>query len=550
MIRRGVVGVVLFVGMVALTAWLWKTTPGSLVPDEDQGFYIGAVFLPDGASLERTDKVVKQVEEAIRANPANQDIVSFTGFDFIGGGFRNNAATLFVAQVPWDKRKVTAASLVGELFGRTMGIKEALVLAFNPPAIFGLGTTGGFEFYIQNRGEGGAKRLAEVTQAFLARANSDKELGGAQTLWRATVPQLYVDIDREKAKKLGVPIDDVYNALAGTLGTYYVNDFNKYGRTWQVLMSADPAYRRRPDDIGGVYVRSAKGEMIPLSSLATVKYSSGPDALDRFNNLPAVKIIGQAAPGFSSGQAIARVEQIAAEVLPPDFSFDWGGTSYQEKRSGGASAFSLALAVIMVFLILSAQYERWSLPLSVLLALPFGTFGALAAVYLRGMTNDVYFQIGLVTLLGLAAKNAILIVEFALRRHEEGLSTSAAAIEAARLAVPPDPDDLARVHPRRAAARDLDRRRRRSAPLRRHRRDGRHARGHVPRDLLRAVVLPADLRAPDHRAQEQGRAARGNRSCARAACAADGRDSRPSAASRSSAHPDHPPQTGHGGNHA
>ena len=433
MLRRGSVGVVLFAAMVAVTAGLWKFTPGSLVPDEDQGFYIGAVFLPDGASLERTDKVVQQVEEAIRANPANQDIVSFTGFDFIGGGFRNNAATLFVVQMPWDKREVTAASLVGELFGRTMGIKEALVLAFNPPAIFGLGTTGGFEFYIQNRGDGGAKRLSEVTQAFLARANADPELGGAQTLWRATVPQLFVDTDREKAKKLGVPIDDVYNALAGTLGTYYVNDFNKYGRTWQVLMSADPAYRTRPDDIGGVYVRSAKGEMIPLSSLATVKFSSGPDALDRFNNLPAVKIIGQAAPGFSSGQAIARVERIAAEVLPPDFSFDWGGTSYQEKRSGGASGFALVLAVIMVFLILSAQYERWSLPLSVLLALPFGTFGALAAVWLRGLTNDVYFQIGLVTLLGLAAKNAILIVEFALLKHEEGLSTSAAAIEAARL---------------------------------------------------------------------------------------------------------------------
>src|SRR5207344_1546174 len=185
-IRRGGIGLVLFACMVAAAVFLWRTTPGSLVPDEDQGFYIGAVFLPDGASLERTDRVVKQVEEAIRANPANQDIVSFTGFDFIGGGFRNSAATLFVVQVPWDKRKVTAASLVGELFGRTMGIKEALVLAFNPPAIFGLGTTGGFEFYIQNRGEGGSRKLAEVTQAFLARANADKELGGAQTLWRAT----------------------------------------------------------------------------------------------------------------------------------------------------------------------------------------------------------------------------------------------------------------------------------------------------------------------------------------------------------------------------
>jgi HAE1 family hydrophobic/amphiphilic exporter-1/multidrug efflux pump len=198
-------------------------------------------------------------------------------------------------------------------------------------------------------------------------------------------------------------------------------------------MSAEPSYRNRPDDIGAVYVRSSKGEMIPLSSVATVRYSSGPDVLERFNNLPAVKVIGQAAPGFSSGQAIARVEAIAREVLPADFSFDWGGTSYQEKRSSGAATFSLGLAVVMVFLILAAQYERLSLPLSVLMALPFGTFGALAAIWLRGLTNDVYFQIGLVTLLGLAAKNAILIVEFAVLKTHEGLSPSAAAIEASRL---------------------------------------------------------------------------------------------------------------------
>jgi HAE1 family hydrophobic/amphiphilic exporter-1/multidrug efflux pump len=198
-------------------------------------------------------------------------------------------------------------------------------------------------------------------------------------------------------------------------------------------MSAEPSYRTRPDDITAVYVRSEKGDMIPLTSLATVRYTSGPDALDRFNNLPAVKIFGQAAPGYSSGQAIARVEQIASEVLPADFSYDWGGTSYQEKRSGGASTFALGLAVIMVFLILAAQYEKWSLPLSVLLALPFGTFGALAAIWLRGLTNDVYFQIGLVTLLGLAAKNAILIVEYAVLKKEEGMSASAAAMEAARL---------------------------------------------------------------------------------------------------------------------
>ncbi|HSU44524.1 MAG TPA: efflux RND transporter permease subunit [Casimicrobiaceae bacterium] len=433
LLRRGVIGAILFLGMVAITAWLWRITPGSLVPDEDQGFYISAVILPDGATLERTDKVVSEVAAAIRSNPNNKDIIAFTGFDFIGGGFRNNAATIFVTQKPWDERKVTAPQLVGELFAKTAGIKEALVLAFNPPPIFGLGTAGGFEFYIQNRGDGGAKRLSEVTQQFLARANRDPVLAGAQTLWRATVPQLNVDVDREKAKTLGIPISDIFAALSATLGNYYINDFNKYGRAWQVLMSAEPTYRNRPDDIGSVYVRSSKGEMIPLSSVATVRYSAGPDVLDRFNNLPAVKIIGQGAPGYSSGQAIAEVEKIAAEVLPADFSYDWGGTSYQEKKSSGAATFSLGLAVVMVFLILAAQYERLSLPLSVLLALPFGTFGALAAIWLRGLTNDVYFQIGLVTLLGLAAKNAILIVEFAVLKTEEGLSPSAAAIEAARL---------------------------------------------------------------------------------------------------------------------
>jgi len=442
-IRRAALVLTLFAGMVAITAFLWRTTPGSLVPDEDQGFYIGAVILPDGATLERTTRVVEQVEAAVRSNSDNQDVVAFAGFDFIGGGFRNNAATLFVTQKPWHERQTTSQQLVGEMFMKTAGIKEALVLAFNPPAIFGLGTAGGYEFFIQNRGDGGSKRLQEVLQQFLARANSDPQLGGAQTLWRATVPQLFVDVDREKAKKAGVPIDEVFAALSSTLGTYYVNDFNKYGRTWQVLMSAEPEYRRRPDDIQGLYVRSQKGEMVPLAALVNVRHSSGPDSLDRFNNLPAVKIIGQTAPGISSGQGIARVEAIAREVLPPDFSFDWGGSSYQEKKSSGASTFALGLAVVMVFLILAAQYEKWSLPLCVLLALPFGTFGALVAIWAKNLlgpffgaaplTNDVYFQIGLVTLLGLAAKNAILIVEYAVLKHAEGLSASASAIEAARL---------------------------------------------------------------------------------------------------------------------
>jgi len=434
MIRRAGIGVALFGGMVLLAVFLWRVTPGSLVPDEDQGFYIAAVILPDGATLERTDKVVAQVIEAVKSNPANEDAVAFTGFDFLGGYFRNNAATIFVTQKHWDERRgIDTKMLVGDLFMKTGGIKDGLVLAFPPPPIFGLGTAGGFELYLQNRGEGGPQRLAQVMGQFQQKAYASGRFKYVQTLWRPGVPQLYVDVDREKAKALGVPLGDVYGALAGTLGSYYVNDFNKFGRTWQVLMSAEPEYRKTPDSVGDIYVRSERGDMVPVRSLANVRYDSGPDSMTRFNNLPAVKLFGEGAPGMSSGQAIQEAEKLAAEVLPPDFSYDWGGASYQEKKSGGTSVLALGLAVIMVFLILAAQYERWSLPLSVLLALPFGTFGALAAVHLRGFTNDVYFQIGLVTLLGLAAKNAILIVQFAELKEQQGISPAAAALEAARL---------------------------------------------------------------------------------------------------------------------
>jgi hydrophobe/amphiphile efflux-1 (HAE1) family protein len=434
MIRRGGVALLLFAGMVALTGYLWRVTPGSLVPDEDQGWYFAPVILPDGASLERTDKVVAEVSKAIRSNPFNEHVMAFTGFDFAGGFvFRENAATIFVTQRHWDERPMPVGALVGEFYGKTAHIKEGLAFALPPPAIFGLGTAGGFEFYLQNRGESDPKRLFEVTQKFIGAASQSPKIAMVNTFWRANVPQLYVDVDREKAKSLGVPLDDVFSTLAATLGSYYVNDFNKYGRTWQVLMSAEQRQRASPEDVGAVYVRSTSGDMVPLRSLARIEYSSGPGTMTRFNNLPAVQVLGSGRPGVSSGDAIAEIERIAAEVLPPEFSLDWSGASFQEKRSGGTSVLVLALGALMVFLILAAQYEKWSLPLSVLLALPFGTFGALAAVWLRGLTNDVYFQIGLVTLLGLAAKNAILIVEYAVLKYEEGLSASAAAVEAARL---------------------------------------------------------------------------------------------------------------------
>jgi HAE1 family hydrophobic/amphiphilic exporter-1/multidrug efflux pump len=444
MVRRGGIAIVLFVVMVAVTVVLWRATPGSLVPEEDQGFYIAVVILPDGSSLERTDQMVQKVVATVRENPNIENAVAFTGFDFIGGGtFRNNAATIFVTMKPWDQRSVSAQQLVGEFFGRTMGFKEGLAIAFNAPAIFALGATGGFEMHLQSRGEGGPQRLAQVAQMFLARASQEPGIAQAQMFWRPNVPQLYVDVDREKAKSLGVSLDEVFNTLAATMGTYYVNDFNKYGRTWQVLMSSESRYRKRPDDVGAVYVRSDKGDMIPIRALATIKYTSGPDTLERFNNLPAVTVLGSGAPGVSTGQALDKIEKVAKEVLPSDFTYDFSGASYQEKRASGTELIALAAGALMAFLILAAQYERWSLPLSVMLALPFGTFGALAAIWINNLVftmfgrpplnNDVYFQIGLVTLLGLAAKNAILIVEYALMKSDEGLSYSAAAVEAARL---------------------------------------------------------------------------------------------------------------------
>ncbi len=433
--RHAVTGVVLFLLMVAGTAGLWRSVPGSLVPAEDQGYYIAAIYLPDGASLQRTDEVVRQVSEIVLSNPANEHCTAFAGFDFLGGGYKNSAATMFVTQKHWDDRPgVTAEMLVGELFGKTAGLRDALVLAFNPPPIFGLGNSGGFEVWIQNRGTTGPERTAEVVQQFVARANQEADkLGMVNTLWRAQTPQLHIDVDRDRAAALGIDIEEAFDTLAATLGTTYVNDFTKAGRNWQVLLSAEAEQRRSPDDVEALYVRSRRGAMVPMSAFAGVRYAAGPDSLSRFNNLPAVKIFGSGALGTSSGQAIAIVERIAKEVLPPDFSLGWSGSALQEKQSGGTSGFALLMAGLMVFLILAAQYERWSLPFAVLLALPFGTFGALLAVWLRDFNNDVYFQIGLVTLLGLAAKNAILIVEFAIYKLREGEPVMQAVVDAARL---------------------------------------------------------------------------------------------------------------------
>ena len=433
-LKRGMLGLALFVGMVALTGLMYKIVPGGLVPDEDQGYFLGAVILPEGSSLERTNQVVKKVEAAMSPNKNIESVFSLVGLNFLGGGgLKSSAATMFFPLKPWGERTQTAKELVGETYMKTGGIKEGLPLAFAPPAIQGLGQTGGFEFYLQNKGDGGVRRLAQLLPALLAEANKQPELQGVKTLWQANSPQLYVNVDTEKARSMGIAVADIYNTLAATLGTYYVNDFNKSGRIYQVLMQAEGQYRAKPDDIGALHVRSKAGQMIQIRSVAEVKFVAGPDSVQHFNALPSIQILGDPKPGFSSGQAIAAMERAANKVLPTDVGFDWGGSAFQQKRSSGAAGLALGAGFVMIFLILAAQYEKWSLPLSVLLALPFGIFGALLAVYLRNFVNDVYFQIGLVTLLGLSAKNAILIVEFATVKVHEGLTPVAAALEAARL---------------------------------------------------------------------------------------------------------------------
>jgi hydrophobe/amphiphile efflux-1 (HAE1) family protein len=434
LLRRSLLGALLFGAMVLATVGLFLRTPGSLVPDEDQGYYIVGVFLPEGAALARTDAVVQQVTQLALAEPSTQNVVAFSGRDFLGGGFRNSAATLFVTQKHWDERQVTTKELVAGLLKKTGAIPQATVVAFTPPSIFGLGSTGGFEFYLQNPGAGGPQRLAAAMRAFFDASKRSPVLGGrVKSLWHPLSPQLLLDVDRERAKALGVRLDTAFAAMAGTFGTYYVNNFNQFGHTWQVLISADGAYRRRPEDINGIYVKSTDGHMVALSAFARVSYVARPDSLDHFNGVPAVKLLGSAAPGYASGAALAEIERIAGQALPADMNLEWSGTSFQERRNARAAYAALGMAALMVLLILAAQYEQWLLPLAIMLAMPLGLFGALVAVNLRHYSNDVYFQIGLVTLLGLSAKNAILIVEYAVLKQREGHPVAQAAIEAARL---------------------------------------------------------------------------------------------------------------------
>jgi hydrophobe/amphiphile efflux-1 (HAE1) family protein len=435
LLRHRVLSLVAFLAVLAVCVGLFLRVPSSFVPSEDQGYVFGGVQLPDGATMERTRAVSAGLSDIARAEPGVQNVMVINGFDLLGGGNKTNAATLFIPLKSWDQRRTRPAqAIAGDIARKGGRLRDGMIFAFNPAAIRGLGTAGGFEFYLQARAGADPAKLYDVTQAFLNALRADARLTGINTFFRPTVPQLRVEVDREKAIALGVPVQDVFDALSSTMAALYVNDFNKFGRTYRVQMQADASFRAQPDDLGAVYVRSGTTrEMIPLKSLIQVSNVVGPEQLERFNGFASARVLGSGAPGVSSGQAIRAVEEAAARALPEGYQIAWSGQAFQERRTGRQSAFAFALALVMVFLILAALYERWLLPFAVVFAVPFAVMGALALVWARGLENDIYFQIGLVVLIGLAAKNAILIVEFAQQGFLEGKPPLEAALNAARL---------------------------------------------------------------------------------------------------------------------
>jgi HAE1 family hydrophobic/amphiphilic exporter-1/multidrug efflux pump len=434
-LRHGGVAVLAIALMAAAILALARSVPSALAPNEDQGYVIAIAALPPAASLQRTKAALDELDRAAFAHPAYEDDITVTGFDVQTNGQRSNAGVAFVLLKDWSERRgpaLSADAVAGALFGAGLAIKDAFIFSLSPPAVEGMSNTGGLEGFVQSRSNDYAA-LEQVTQRLIGAAAARPELAGVGTSYSAQVPRVRVEVDREKAKLLGVSLDDVNITLQSTFGSFYVNDFNRDGRVYRVQMQSDARFRAHPEDLREVSVRAAGGAMVPLTAIASVREVTGPDFIERFNLFPAARLFGEAAPGFSSGQALAAMEELAALHLPEGYTLAWSGQSYQEKTSGQNTLGIFGLAVLMVFLILAAQYERITLPFAVILAVPFAVFGAFAAVWLRGLYNDLYLQIGLVTLVGLAAKNAILIVEFAAHLHREGMALADAAIEAARL---------------------------------------------------------------------------------------------------------------------
>jgi len=454
MIKRMAVALVLLVGFLYSIYHLFATLPASFVPNEDQGYAFALVIMPDAASLDRTTAIAERVDAMLAKIPGVERRSMVSGYSLLDNGFKTNAATLFITFRDFEERykdiktakEENARTILTTLYREVQSIEGATVFPVPPPAIPGIGTTGGFEFWVQDTTAGEPAKLDELTQEVIRRAAARPELSGLHTTFRSNTPQLRADVDRDKATLLGVPVEDVYSAIQAQFGSIAVSQFMQYSQVWWVILQSDAKYRQAPDDLTRLYTRTNRGfqeraqarredqspsqsRMVPLSALVTTSWIAGPDLLPHFNGFPAAKINGNAAPGYSSGQAIAAMEEIAREVLPAGYTFGWSGLAFEEKQSGGTSMIAFVFGLIIVFLVLAAQYESWTLPGAVMTAVPFGVLGALVAIALRGLENNVYFQIGLLVLIGLGAKNAVLRVTAAVELRKQGKSIMEATIE-------------------------------------------------------------------------------------------------------------------------
>jgi HAE1 family hydrophobic/amphiphilic exporter-1 len=436
MLRKAAFVVLMFAGLMVASYFGITSLPTGFVPSEDEGYIMAAAQLPDAASLGRTEQVMDQVSEILATQEGIRGNIVIGGYSLLDGVVTPNAGAVWIVLKHWDERETPETqiqAIVDSLNAKFATINEAVVVAVRPPPIQGLGTVGGFEMQVQDRGGTGLELLQQSALDLIGEGRKNPTLTALNTTFRAGVPQIYADVDRVKAKRQGIPLSVIFNTLQANLGSAYVNDFNLFGRTWKVYVQADEPYRVRRDDITALEVRSPTGKMVPLSALVDVSDTVGPTVLKRHNLFASATITGDAAAGFSSGQAVEAIAATASNVLPPSMGFEWSGVTFQEQKAGGSVAIIFALALVFVYLFLAAQYESWTLPLSVMFSVPIAVLGAALATLLRGLDNNVYTQIGLVLLVGLSAKTAILIVEFANQLRQEGKSPFDAALEAARL---------------------------------------------------------------------------------------------------------------------